>query len=140
MRLPPGSDPDRAALGYYTALQGFTIESIGQGIRDFLRGNCPDVSMKFCPHPPELASIIRKTIPSGPVSTGKFYAYRQPKSKVIERKIGKEYARQLVDVGVHPRGCIWLPGDPQDKPEIGDLFAPDPEWKRPTPLNEKDVA
>ena len=61
MRLPPGSDPDKAVIGYMTALVGLPIEAINRGIQRFLRGECNDVSPKFCPYPPELAKICRTT-------------------------------------------------------------------------------
>lgn len=61
MRLPPGSDPDKAIIGYVTALQGLPAEAISRGIQRFLRGECEEVSPKFCPYPPELAKICRTT-------------------------------------------------------------------------------
>ncbi len=62
MPLPRGADPKNAAVGYISALNGFTVEAITAGILRFLRGECSDVSPKFCPHPPELATIIRTTV------------------------------------------------------------------------------
>lgn len=140
MRFPPGVDAEKAIFGYVGALQGFPIEAIAAGIRKFLRGECEDVSMKFCPHPPELAAIIRSTITNRRPSNGTAYSYKVPKSKLLERKVTKEYGRQLVDSGVHPRGSIWLPGDPTDRPDIGELYAPDPEWKRPKQVGQKSEA
>lgn len=139
MPFPKGTDPEKAVLGYITALQGLPIQAIASGIRKFLRGECKDVSMKFCPHPPELAAIIRETgyVPSaskGP--SGALYRYTTPKSKVLERNVTKEYAWRLIDNKVHPRGCIWLPGDLYDHPEIGDLFAPDENWQRPVKVEQ----
>lgn len=65
MRFHPGVDPDKATFGYLQALQGFSIEAIAHGIRKFLRGECEGVNPRFCPHPPELAQIVRTvTIPS----------------------------------------------------------------------------
>lgn len=132
MRFPPGVDAEKAIFGYVGALQGFPIEAIATGIRRFLRGECEDVSMKFCPHPPELASIVRGSIPK--TTGGKWYSYRTPKSKLLERDLTKEYGKRLVDGGVHPRGSIWLPGAIGEKPEIGDLYGPDPDWKLPVAL------
>lgn len=62
MRFPPGVDPDRAAGGYLAALHGFTLDAIVCGIRKFIRGECEGVSLKYCPHPPELAQIVRTTV------------------------------------------------------------------------------
>jgi hypothetical protein len=62
MRFPPGVDEKRAIFGYMTALNGFTIEAIEYGIRKFLRGECEGVNPKYCPHPPELAAIIRTAV------------------------------------------------------------------------------
>lgn len=136
MRFPPGVDAEKAIFGYVGALQGFPIEAIAAGIRKFLRGECEDVSMKFCPHPPELAAIVRGTI-SRRQSNGTGYSYQMPSSKLLERKVTKEYGRQLVDNGVHPRGSIWVPGDPTDRPDIGELYGPDPDWRLPRKIGQK---
>lgn len=136
MPLPRGVEPEHASFGYIQALQGFSVEAITHGIRRFLRGECEGVNMRFCPHPPELAAIIRNTVHSAP-DKKRFYLYRQPKSKQIERGVTKEYGRQLVDSGIHPRGSIWLPGDPESRPDIGDVYAPDPDWKLPVRADEK---
>ena len=61
MPFPKGTDPEKAVGGYIAALHGFPIDAIALGIRRFIRGECKDVSAKFCPHPPELANIIRTT-------------------------------------------------------------------------------
>lgn len=138
MRFPPGVDAAKAIFGYINALQGFPIEAIAEGIRKYLRGECEDVSLKFCPHPPELAAIVRGVIPNRrSMPGGKYYSYKSPKSELLESRVTKEYGRQLVDSGVHPRGSIWLPGDINDRPDIGDLYGPDPKWKLPVPLGDK---
>lgn len=62
MRFPPGVDAEKAIGGYHLALSGFTAEAIAAGIAKFLRGECQDVNPKYCPHPPELAHIIRTTV------------------------------------------------------------------------------
>ncbi len=130
MRFPPGVDAGKAIYGYMQALQGFPVEAIVYGIRKFLRGECEDVNPKFCPHPPELAAIVRSTMRNKPAQgTGKLYGYKAPKSKIIERNCTKEWAFRLIDQGVHPRGSIWCPGDFMERRDIGDLFAPDPEWQ-----------
>lgn len=132
-------NPDTAAFAYMDALSGYPMQAITDGIRKFLRGECEEVSKKFCPHPPELASIVRGCIPSRPEGrpTGKLYSYKAPKSKCLERNIGKDHARRLVDQGVFPRGSIWLPGDFKDSPQTGDLYAPDPEWQPAKPFEPK---
>lgn len=138
MPLPRGTDPDKAAIGYYAALQGFTIQAITHGIRRFLKGECEGVSQKFCPHPPELAAIIRQTVHTSPPAIGegkKLYRYKPPRSAIREHGITKERAFNLIDIGVHPRGCIWCPGSLNDRPEIGDLFGPDPAWQPAVQLN-----
>ena len=140
MRFPPGVDAEKAIYGYVGALQGFPIEAITSGIRRFLRGECEDVSMKFCPHPPELAAIVRGTISNRRPSNGTGYSYQMPGSKLLEPKVTKEYGRQLVDSGVHPRGSIWIPGDPGERTDIGELYGPDENWRRPQKIHDKSEA
>lgn len=137
MRFPPGVDAATAIFGYIQALQGFPAPAIEHGIRRFLRGECEGVNPKYCPHPPELAGIIRATLRGRPEPDGGFYSYSAPKSKVIEKRCTKEWAFRLIDQGVHPRGSIWCPGDVREKPEIGDLYGPDPDWKPATPLSKQ---
>lgn len=147
MRFPPGVDQTKAIFGYMQALQGFPVEAIATGIRKFLRGECEDVNPKFCPHPPELAAIVRGTMASKPQiqTEGRLYGYRPPASKIIEGNCTKEWARQLVEQGTHPRGSIWCPGSLTDgagdraRPDIGDLYAPDPSWAGAFPLNSKSA-
>lgn len=62
MRFPPGVDASKAIDGYHLALRGFTPDAIAEGIAKFLRGECQDVNPKFCPHPPELAQIVRTAV------------------------------------------------------------------------------
>jgi len=138
MPFPRGADPEKAVLAYIGALQGFPIDAISAGIRKFLRGECEDVSKKFCPHPPELASIVRDCQPNkSELPTGKLYGCIAPRSEILERKCTKEWARQLIRQGVHPRGSIWYPGDITDHPEIGTLYAPDDSWREAWPLNRE---
>lgn len=139
--FPRGVEPDKAVFGYIQALQGFPVEAIAYGIRRFLRGECSDVSQKYCPRPPELAAIVRDTIKARPhTPQGKLYVYSSPKSKILEGKCTKDWARQLVNQGVHPRGSIWCPGPlkgldgEEARPDIGDLYGPDDEWKPAKPL------
>jgi hypothetical protein len=141
MPLPRGSDPAKAIFGYINALNGLPAEAIENGIRRFLRGECDEVSRKFCPHPPELAAICRDSMPTprtATFGTGKLYGYYPPNSDIVERSCTKEYARSLVDRGFRQRGCIWCPGGINDRPDIGDLYGPDPDWKGPWPLDRAD--
>lgn len=140
MPLPRGSDPERATIGYLHALQGFPIEAIAYGIRKFLRGECEGVSAKFCPHPPELAAIVRGEVHSRPTITGNIYGYHAPKSRILKRGIIKDHARNLVAQGVYPKGSIWCPGDIMENPVFGDLYGPDDEWERAFPLNSRAQA
>lgn len=142
MRFPPGVDRDTAIFGYMQALQGFSIDAIAYGIQRFLRGECEGVNPKYCPHPPELASIIRETMKQAPkrTGTGKLYGYNPPRSKLIKRGCTKDWARSLVDNHAAPRGSIWCPGSMSEgKPDIGDLYGPDPDWKGPWPLDSKSA-
>jgi hypothetical protein len=135
MPLPRGVDPEKAITGYAEALLGLTYPAIVAGIRKFLRGECEGVSTKFCPHPPELASIIRSAVyAAAPKPTGKLYRYKPPKSAILKRGIMKGDAWDAIENGVYPRGSIWCPGPIGDKPEVGDLYGPDPTWQRAVPL------
>lgn len=136
MPLPRGVDREAAAYGYVNALTGLPIEAIVSGISRFMRGESEDLSPKFCPHPPELARFIKSGMRSRPMVSAPsgVYGYHQPRSQMIEHNLTKERAWQLIDGGVHPRGCIWCPGEFGDKPAIGDLFAPDDKWRGPFPL------
>lgn len=79
MRFHPGVEPDKALFGYMQAMQGFSIEAIAAGIRRFLRGECEGVNPKYCPHPPELATIVRTTvIPSRIPPERRIPPFRQP--------------------------------------------------------------
>lgn len=49
-------------FGYMQAMQGFSIEAIAAGIQKFLRGECDGVNPRYCPHPPELAQIVRTAV------------------------------------------------------------------------------
>ena len=142
MPLPRGVDREKAAIGYADALSGLPIEAIINGIRRFLRGEAEDLSPKFCPHPPELRKFIVSGMGSRqPASAPSgVYGYHQPRSQMIEHNLTKERAWQLIDGGVHPRGSIWCPGRFGEKPEIGDLFAPDEKWRGPFPLPTEKAA
>lgn len=140
MRFPPGVDADKAIFGYMQALQGFPIEAIAYGIRKFLRGECEGVNPKYCPHPPELATIVRGVIPERKtMPTGKLFGYSSPHSKIVARKCTKDYGAQLVRNGAIPHGSIWCPGPINDHPEIGDVYGPDPNWRGAKPLFDKSA-
>lgn len=124
--------------GYMTALSGFTLDEVEAGIAKFLRGEIDGISQKYCPHPPELAAIVRKVSadtvePSAPKA--RLWRYRRPKSGILERNITKAWALHLVDNRIHPRRSIWCPGPINDNPDYGDLFAPDDDWKPAAPLD-----
>lgn len=135
MPLPRGVDPEQAVAGYGTALQGFSSDAITAGIRKFLRGECEGVSTKFCPHPPELATIVRGAVHRPSAPTGKLYRYKPPKSAMLKRSITKGDAWDGIEAGYWPRGSIWCPGQIGEKPELGDLYGPDPDWADPVPLH-----
>ncbi len=61
----------------------------------------------------------------------RFYAYRMPRSKILEMNITKEKARRLVACGVFPVRSIWIPGcvGEGERPDIGDLFEADETWR-----------
>lgn len=135
MPLPRGSDPEKAVIGYLNALHGFSIGAVTSGIRKFLRGECDGVSPKFCPHPPELAAIVRGFVPNAPASSGQCFGFKPPASKVLEKACTKDYAAQLVRNGVYPRGSIWIPGPYGENAHVGRLFAPDENWQNATPIH-----
>lgn len=127
-------------MTYDQALTGVPDQAISDAAVRFIKGDVPEQSRTFAPSIAEFVQQARfqvsllpernsSLLPSGQ-KKGRF-RYTTPKSKIIERRITWEYGRQLVDNGVHPRGSIWLPGDVLDHPEIGDMFAPDPDWQRP---------
>lgn len=62
MRFPPGVDASKAIDGYHLALRGFPADAIAEGIGKFLRGECEGINPKYCPHPPELAQIVRSAV------------------------------------------------------------------------------
>lgn len=60
------------------------------------------------------------------------YTMRQPRSDVLLAECTKEWARKQVRAGAYPRQSIWYPGCCEGagaRPEIGDLFGPDPSWQ-----------
>lgn len=130
-----GATSKALLLTYDQALTGVTDQAISDTAARFIRGDVPEQSGTFAPSVAEFVKQARfqgSLLPSLPSSQKKGrYRYTTPKSKVVERNLTKEYGRQLVDHGVHPRGCIWLPGDFFDRPDIGDLFGPDPDWPLP---------
>lgn len=69
-----------------------------------------------------------------------FYSYKPPRSAILERSCTKDWARQLIRQKVHPRGCIWCPGEAGERNQhLGDLYAPDPEWEGTQSLSPKVI-
>jgi len=63
---------------------------------------------------------------------GRYYRFRQPHSSVIASECTREWFRRQVDGGFFPKQSIWIPGScvgAGSRPDIGDVFAPDPKWK-----------
>lgn len=126
--------------GFLIALEGFPLAAIETTIMRYLRGET-ELSRKYCPLPPELAAVVRSiagrrvdatTGETLATSGGRSWAYRAPTTKVIQRNVTREYGRQLVNGGVLPHGSIWCPNAEGER-HFGDVYAPDPYWKGPTP-------
>lgn len=137
MRLPPGSDPDDATFGYVNCLKGLPIAAIEAGILRFLRGECQDVSPKFCPYPPELARICRTTVyapmPRRDEARGYVPAVqRVPFMERIERK-KREFAHRAVlfehlnyDQFRHLSRAGQIPVGGQWVASLGTVYGPEP--------------
>lgn len=147
MPAPRGVKTTDRMEGYLNALRGFPLAAIEAGIAKFLRGECPELSQKYCPHPPEVAGIVRAsaaklgaTVLEGEIvaRSGRLFRYRAPRSKVLERRCTKSWAWNLIGNGVHPYGSIWVPGPIGERPDVGDLYAPDADWELPTPWPPDD--
>lgn len=73
-----------------------------------------------------------------PILPAVFYGYRQPRSQVVLAECTKAFAFGRIASGAYPKGCIWVPGPCSGRdarPEVGDLFGPDPAWTAPFLLN-----
>lgn len=136
--MPParGMDGTKLVQGYTVALKSFPISSIRAAVEGFLNGRfAADFSTKFCPTPPDLAAMVRKVNETAAarqegLPPRRKYAFNAPASKFAERNIRRDDARRLVEQGMYPKGCIWVPG-PAEREEYGDLHYPDPEWRPP---------
>lgn len=143
MPAPRGMDGAKLIQGYITALKGFSLPAIQAAVEGFLNGRfASEFSTKFCPTPPDLAAMVRKINESGAARPReelgrRKYAYNAPNSVCAERNIRREDGRRLVDQGMYPEGCIWIPGT-DDKPEFGELYYPDPEWRTPVLIRTPD--
>jgi hypothetical protein len=139
MPTPRGVDKEGLVKGYMIALAGFPLQPVLDAIKAFIRGDVEELSSKFLPHPPELANLVKRWMPKreyANVHEGKdLYRLTFPQSKIIQRKITKDYGRRMVEEGMLPRGSIWIPGPLDDHPEIGDVYGPDPEFNALKPLD-----
>jgi len=142
LRKPPGVKPEDRMEGYTIALYGFPLEAIEAAVAQVLRREVASIkNPDYCPLPPVLAEIVRAIAPDAvPAKTGQaakpvkqLFAYRPPDSKIIERNVTKDWAWELIRQGMHPVGSIWCPGQIGDRPDIGDLYGPDPDWQRAVP-------
>lgn len=62
------------------------------------------------------------------------YAVAKPRSAILTSGCTRSWARDHVARGYFPRGSIWFPGSVRGRPDLGDLFAPDPDWRGATPI------
>lgn len=136
MPTRPGVRTDERLEGYLVALAGLPLEAVEAAIGTFLRGEATHLSAKYCPTPPELADLARGTSSAASAAKARaprLYAYRRPNSKLIEANCSKDWAWQLCRQGIHPAGSIWCPGGLNERPDIGDLYGPDPDWRHAVP-------
>lgn len=136
-----GDDPVAVMNGYMMAIQGLPLWAIANTVQSYLCGLVKGQDKKFCPRAPEFATAIREerdrtmhASAKSPISKGRLYNLNLPKSKIIARKVTKEDTREGRRCGIYPPGCIWRPGYTDDEPHIGDVYAPDPDWKPSKPL------
>jgi hypothetical protein len=126
--------------------EGLSDEAGCEAARRFWIGVVPDRASSFAPTVAEFMVEARRIQEAMPRRAGiggdrpKLFGFRKPNSKLLEPTCTKEWGRQLVDHGAHPRGSIWVPGPlfeegKRARPNIGELYAPDPEWKHAVPLN-----
>lgn len=74
----------------------------------------------------------------GPIPQRVLYTIRQPRSAILAQECTRSWARTQVERGAFPRQSIWYPGCCEGataRPDIGDLFGPDPTWKHARPLH-----
>lgn len=138
MPAPRGMDGIKLVQGYLAALKGFPAWAIREGVDGFLSGRFSgEFSTKFCPTPPDLATMVRKCLsePRQQPSSGRKHAFKPPSSRRVESGIRRDDARRLVDQGMYPRGSVWVPGDYAGDRAYGDLYAPDDNWAEAVPLS-----
>lgn len=73
-----------------------------------------------------------------PIPDRVLYGMRQPRSPVLVAECTKSWAWQQIQAGAYPKGAIWYPGCCEGagaRPDIGDLFGPDPNWKPARPID-----
>lgn len=136
------TDPEVLLRTYRAVLRDISPAAITETAGRFASGRVADQSKTFAPSVAEFATEARRVEADmrerGAPSGRKLYRYRKPNSRLLERNVTKEYAFRLIDQGVHPRGSIWCPGPLDQRPDIGDLFAPDLDWKPAVPLSQTD--
>lgn len=138
MPAPRGMDGIKLVQGYLTALKGFPASAIREAVEGFLSGRfSDDFSSKFCPTPPDLATMVRRCLhaPRPIAVEGRKFSFKAPNSKRLEQGVTKDEARRLVAQGLYPKGSIWLPGESGNNPAFGDLYGPDDHWARPEPVD-----
>lgn len=68
---------------------------------------------------------------------GQAHPIRPPRSRILVAGCTRSWAIDRIRRGYAPKGSIWYPGSFDRRPELGDLFAPDPDW-RPPNLKRKE--
>lgn len=133
--FPQSAAADKQALllTFGRALSGVSDQAIIDAAQRYVSGLVPGQSATFAPAVAEFSQEARRLDEEQRDRLSRprrnLFIYRKPNAPLLERNITKEYAFRLIDQGVHPRGSIWCPGPLDNRPDIGDLFAPDPKWK-----------
>lgn len=136
-----GDDPVAVMNGYLIAIQGLPLWAIAKTVQSYLRGLVKGQDNRFCPRAPEFATAVREERDStmhasakSLMSKGRSYNLNIPKSKIIARKVTHEQTQEGRQCGIYPPDCIWLPGYINDRPHIGEVYAPDADWQPSKPL------
>lgn len=127
--LPTPKDTDQESLiaGYFVALDGLSLEAFQNVVMKIVKGLMGDI--KFCPRPPELASMVRREEASidllrGPRSKNvaaqkpTMVAYMERKWKG-EKVIAKNVELDKFKAREWPAGSIYVP-------ILSTVFAADP--------------
>jgi len=137
MGKPKGYDVEEQRGEYRRSMRGFKLVVVVETMDRILDGRYERKTMAI-PRVNELAQLVRKTHDEQAKSDerlakayGKLYRLEIPSSEVLEHAVTKEFGRQLVDTGIHPRGSIWIPGPLGDDPHKGTMYAPDATWMKP---------